>query len=228
MYPNRADSFCCSGGGGAMSMAEYAPRRLEVAKVKADQITETGARGVATACHNCVDGLSDLIKHYEINIPVKNVCEYVADAIVMPERVEVPAEPELVEVASGRTILVVDDEPDVVTFLTTFLEDQGFKTVSARDGSAGLALARKHQPDLITLDITLPGRSGVGVYSDLKKDPTLAEIPVFIITGVVEFRQLMYHRDMAAPDGYMEKPINTELLLLQIRRILGMEARVTA
>jgi len=51
---------------------------------------------------------------------------------------------------------------------------------------------------------------------------------VFIITGVVEFRQLMYHRNMAAPEGYMEKPINTEVLLMQIRRILGAEAKVAS
>jgi Fe-S oxidoreductase/CheY-like chemotaxis protein len=226
MYPNRADSFCCSGGGGAMSMSEYAPRRLEVAKVKADQIKATGARAVATACHNCVDGLSDLIKHYKINIPVKNVCEFVADALVMPRVTVAPGEIALPAVAAGRTILVIDDEPDVVTFLTTFLQDQGFRTLAARDGAEGLRMAQQHKPDLITLDITMPGKSGVAVYADLRKDPALGDTPVFIITGVVEFRQLMYHRNMVAPDGYMEKPINPDVLLMQIRRILSAEPAV--
>ncbi len=221
MTPNRADSFCCSGGGGAMSMSEYAPRRLQVARVKADQIKATGARAVATACHNCVDGLSDLIKHYQINIPVKNVCEFVADALVLPQRAALAPAAAPAAATDGRTILVIDDDPDVVVFLTTFLADQGFQTLSARDGAEGLNLARRRRPDLITLDITMPGRSGVAVYADLRRDPLTSAIPVFIITGVVEFRQLMYHRSMAAPDGYMEKPVDTGLLLMQIRRILG-------
>jgi Fe-S oxidoreductase len=93
MVPNRTDSFCCTGGGGALSMVEYAKRRLSVSKIKADQIRATGAAFVATACHNCIDGLTDVIKHndlrYEVAgknrlLPVKNVCEFVADAIVMP------------------------------------------------------------------------------------------------------------------------------------------------
>ena len=77
MTPNRQENFCCSGGGGAMSMSEYTQRRLQVAQVKADQIAATGATTVATACHNCVDGLTDLIKHYKLKVPVRNVCEYV-------------------------------------------------------------------------------------------------------------------------------------------------------
>jgi Fe-S oxidoreductase len=84
MRPNREENFCCSGGGGALSMSEYTPRRLEVAIVKADQIRATGAATVATACHNCIDGLTDLIKHYKLNMPVRNVCEFVADALVTP------------------------------------------------------------------------------------------------------------------------------------------------
>jgi Fe-S oxidoreductase len=92
MTPNRLESYCCTGGGGAMSMSEYAKRRLSVSKVKADQIRATGASEVATACHNCVDGLTDLIKEHDLRapqqdgkerlLPVKNVCEFVADALV--------------------------------------------------------------------------------------------------------------------------------------------------
>ena len=57
MYPNRTENFCCTGGGGAMSMSEYTPRRLESAAIKAKQIADTGAKVVVTSCHNCVDGL---------------------------------------------------------------------------------------------------------------------------------------------------------------------------
>lgn len=219
MYPNRADNFCCSGGGGAMSMSEYAPRRLEVAKIKAEQIRATGAAAVATACHNCVDGLSDLIKRYKINVPVKNVCEFIAKSCVIPaERVKVvvPVPAEL----KGRRVLVVDDEPDVVRYLSTFLADQGFSVSTAQDGNEALAKARRERPDLITLDITMPGKSGVDVFTALRRDPLLRGVPVFIITGVVDFRRLMYYREVQPPEGYMEKPIDPDVLLMTIRRLL--------
>jgi len=68
MYPNRAENFCCTGGGGAMSMSEYTPKRLKSAVVKANQLKDTGTSVVVTSCHNCVDGLTDLIKHYELGM----------------------------------------------------------------------------------------------------------------------------------------------------------------
>lgn len=217
MVPNRADSFCCTGGGGAMSMSEYAARRLEVAKIKADQIRATGAAVVATACHNCVDGLTDLIRRYKLNIPVKTVGELVANACVVPLEKKVVAIP--VEL-KGRRILVVDDEPDVVRYLSAFLTDQGFAVSTAQDGGEALAKARREMPDLITLDISMPGKSGVDVFTSFRRDPQLRHIPVFIITGVVDFRRLMYYREVQPPEGYMEKPIEPDVLLMTVRRLL--------
>ena len=224
MTPNRAESFCCSGGGGAMSMAEYAPRRLEVAKVKADQIKATGAKNVATACHNCEDGLSDLVKHYKLGTPVKNVCEFVAEAIVIEKKVERKA-PVVPEELAGKTILVVDDEPHVVTFLTTFFQDHGFKTLEAGDGVEGMEMARKHKPDLITLDISMPEKSGVAVYTEMREDPALADIPILVVTAVVDMRKLLWTRKTEPPEGFIEKPIDNDVLLQQVRRILGAEAK---
>jgi Fe-S oxidoreductase/CheY-like chemotaxis protein len=221
MYPNRAESYCCTGGGGAMSMAEYAPRRLEVAKIKADQIKATGAKVVTTACHNCVDGLSDLIKRYKINIPVKNVCELVASACVVPEekKVILPIPPHM----RGKRILVVDDEPDVARYLSAFLSDQGFVVSTAQDGVEALAKVRAEPPDLITLDVSMPGKSGVDVFTTLRREPALRGIPVFIITGVVDFRRLMYYREVQPPEGYMEKPIDPDVLVMTIRRLLEIK-----
>jgi Fe-S oxidoreductase/CheY-like chemotaxis protein len=224
MYPNRADSFCCSGGGGAMSMSEYAPRRLEVAKIKADQIQETGAKAVATACHNCEDGLTDLIKHYKLGVPVKNVCEFVADAIVIEKKIE-RKEPVVPTELTGKTILVVDDEPHVVAFLTTLLSDHGYQTLAAGDGNEGMALAREHKPDLITLDISMPEKSGVAVYNEMRADPELATIPILVVTAVVDMRKLLWSRKTDPPEGFIEKPIDNDVLLGQVRRILGAEAK---
>jgi len=94
MYPNRSENYCCTGGGGAMSMSEYTPQRLKSGKVKADQLAATGAKMVVTSCHNCVDGLSDLIRHYKLGMEVTQLVNLVSKAIVVPERA---SEPEAVE-----------------------------------------------------------------------------------------------------------------------------------
>ncbi|MBN2539824.1 MAG: (Fe-S)-binding protein [Deltaproteobacteria bacterium] len=86
MHPNRADNFCCTGGGGALSMVEYKPLRMEVAKIKADQLTATGAKVVCTICHNCIDGLTDVIKHYKLDMKVVQILELVENALVLPEK----------------------------------------------------------------------------------------------------------------------------------------------
>lgn len=83
MTPNGAENFCCTGGGGLLSMAEYRPLRLEVAKIKAEQLRASGARLVCTICHNCVDGLSDLIKHYKLPMRVVQILELTANALII-------------------------------------------------------------------------------------------------------------------------------------------------
>ncbi len=83
MHPNRTENFCCTGGSGLLSMAEYRPLRLEVARIKADQLKATGAKQVCTICHNCVDGLADVIKHYKLEMKVVQVLELVERALVV-------------------------------------------------------------------------------------------------------------------------------------------------
>jgi len=82
MDPNRTENYCCTGGGGLLSMAEYRPLRLEVAKIKAEQLKATGAKQVCTMCHNCIDGLTDVIKHYKLDMRVVQVMDLVERALV--------------------------------------------------------------------------------------------------------------------------------------------------
>jgi len=82
MHPNRAENYCCTGGGGLLSMAEYKPLRMEVAKIKVDQLKAAGAKLVCTMCHNCVDGLTDIIKHYRLDLKVVQILELVEKAMV--------------------------------------------------------------------------------------------------------------------------------------------------
>ena len=85
MRPNRADNFCCGGGGGQLAMSQHRDRRVEVGAVKADQIRQTGAKVVATPCHNCIDQLQELNQVYGLGVEVRTVAEVVADAVVLRE-----------------------------------------------------------------------------------------------------------------------------------------------
>jgi Fe-S oxidoreductase/CheY-like chemotaxis protein len=228
MIPNRAENFCCTGGGGAMSMSEYTPRRLKSAKVKADQIAATGAKIVVTSCHNCVDGLNDLIKHYKLGCEVKQLVDLVADALVIEKcavkkKAKVDEMPKPALPLEGRRILVVDDEADIRTFLRTVLEDAGAEVYEAADGDQAIAMARKHKPDLITLDLSMEHKDGIEAFAELRSENGLASIPVCVVTGHPEFREVIYSRAVPPPEGYMDKPIKEEQLVENVRRILGLQ-----
>ncbi len=85
MYPNREKNYCCGGGGGQLAMTRFAERRLAAGRIKADQIKATGAEVVATPCHNCIDQLMELNKHYQLNVEIKTVSEIVANALVIQD-----------------------------------------------------------------------------------------------------------------------------------------------
>jgi Fe-S oxidoreductase len=86
MTPNREHNYCCGGGGGMLSMTEFAQRRMAAAQVKAEQIQATQAKIIATSCHNCLDQLAEVSRKYKLGAPVKNLCELVADAIVWQKK----------------------------------------------------------------------------------------------------------------------------------------------
>ena len=97
------------------------------------------------------------------------------------------------------------------------------KTIGARDGTEGLQKAKKEKPDLITLDISMPEKSGVKALRELKEDPVTGQIPVVIVTGLSDdFRQYIHHRrQVSPPAGYISKPIEKNELLDTIRKILS-------
>jgi Fe-S oxidoreductase len=226
MYPNRAENFCCTGGGGAMSMSEYTPQRLKSGIIKADQLKATGMKVVVTSCHNCVDGLSDVIRHYKLGMKVTQLVNLTANALVIPAKVVVPIEaliPVVTLPLKGFKILVVDDEPDILTFLATVLEDQGATVIQAADGEQALALTIIEKPDLMTLDLSMPGKNGGYVFEEIRNNPEIASTKVCIITGKPELRRLIYERPVAPPEGYLDKPVNEETLLTNIRMILELK-----
>jgi len=128
----------------------------------------------------------------------------------------------------GRRVLVVDDEEDIRTFLLAVLADAGAQVVEAADGAEALAMARRHHPDLITLDLAMPGTDGVAAFSALREAPETEEIPVCIVTGHPEFRTVIYDRPCRPPEGYMNKPVDPDELVRCVRRILGLQRRKKA
>jgi len=229
MHPNRSENFCCTGGGGAMSMTEYAPRRLASAKVKAEQLRATGAKIVVTSCHNCVDGLFDLIRHYKLDMEVKLLVNLVANALVMPARVAAVkpvAAPE--KALAGRRILVVDDEPDVRTYLRMIFKDEGAEVIEAPDANQAMRLLKTERPDLMTLDLIMPHKTGEKLYWELRKDPDFTGLPIVIVTGyarvetpAINFHKFIEEKHLPEPDGFLEKPIQPELVLDTVVNILA-------
>lgn len=122
-----------------------------------------------------------------------------------------------------KTILVVDDDPDARDFFITVLEDHGYATIPARDGNEALARLEERLPDLVTLDVTMPEKSGVGVYRRLREDDAYTAIPVIIITGVSDdFKHFISsRRQVPPPEGYLSKPIEPDELLGLVGRLLA-------
>lgn len=127
-----------------------------------------------------------------------------------------------------KRVLVVDDELDMRTFITTLLETEGFKPYSAEDGVKGLEVAREKKPALIILDIMMPRESGISMYRDVKNDPTLKDIPVIMLSALS--KKTFFHSQkvlneykgetIPEPEAYIEKPPEPEELLAAINRIL--------
>ncbi len=122
-----------------------------------------------------------------------------------------------------KTILVVDDEPDITLFISTVLEDAGYATVTAKDGVEALKLVQESRPDLISLDITMPEKSGVRFYRDIKENPEYKDIPVVMVTGVTgEFKRFISTRkQVPPPEGYLSKPIVKDEYLAVVRKLVG-------
>ena len=122
-----------------------------------------------------------------------------------------------------KTILIVDDEPDILDYIEALFQDGGYRTIVALDGAEALKKAKIEKPDLITLDITMPKESGVRMYRDLVEQEETKDIPVIIVTGVSkEFKQFIYGRkNLKPPAAYFEKPIDQEKLVVKITELIS-------
>ena len=126
------------------------------------------------------------------------------------------------EVLAKYKILVADDEPDTLDFFSTVLEDNGAQVIRARDGDEAIELIQKEKPDLVVLDLDMPGKDGGEVFEAIRRDPNLSETKVCIITGKPELRRLIYERSVPPPENYLTKPVDEKSLLLNVRKVLEL------
>lgn len=120
-----------------------------------------------------------------------------------------------------KTILIIDDEPDTLTYFSSLLEDNGYLTITAENGEEGLKRLSETTPDLITLDISMPEMSGVKYYRTLRDNENWKSIPIIIITGVSDdFKRFISSRkQVPPPEGYISKPVDEKDLLDLVREL---------
>ena len=128
-----------------------------------------------------------------------------------------------------KKILIVDDEEDILAYLTTLFTDNGYETVTAHDGKEALDVMKKQKPDLVTLDIIMPKESGVRFYREVKEDDELKNTPIIIITAMTGWgydpdgfhKFIKSRKQVPPPEGFLSKPVDRDELLKIVKAQLS-------
>ncbi len=118
-----------------------------------------------------------------------------------------------------KTLLLVEDNEDLLEILRLTFEAEGFSCLTATDGEEGLKLCRRHGPDLMVLDLMLPGLSGLEVCTEIKRDRSLSHIPVLMLTAKAEESDVVLGLSLGA-DDYVPKPARPRELVARVRNLL--------
>jgi two-component system alkaline phosphatase synthesis response regulator PhoP len=119
-----------------------------------------------------------------------------------------------------QTILIVDDEPQIVELVSDYLKQAGYRALTARDGQTALTLARHERPDLIVLDLMLPGgMDGLEVCRRLRRDPVSADVPIIMLTARTEETDRLIGLELGA-DDYVTKPFSPREVVARVRAVL--------
>jgi len=137
-----------------------------------------------------------------------------------------------------KKVLIIDDEPDARAFLKAILEDDGYETMSASDGEEGLQAARGNPPDLITLDLMMPKKSGIKFLNEIKNDEQLKGVPIVVVSGArqvtgVDMKHYLEEQPFKerkkevmgadldiTPEAFLEKPINPSELVATVKKFI--------
>ena len=127
----------------------------------------------------------------------------------------------------AQRILVVDDDKKIVRLIRSYLEQAGFRVLTAEDGETALHSIRSERPDLVVLDLMLPGRDGWDVTRIVRGDKDLAGIPIIMLTARVEDTDKIVGLELGA-DDYVPKPFNPRELVARVRAVLRRAAGAPA
>ncbi|MGH7255256.1 MAG: response regulator transcription factor, partial [Nitrospirales bacterium] len=116
-------------------------------------------------------------------------------------------------------IVVIEDREDVVRVLKTYLEPEGFQVVAAATGEEGLRLVTREKPDVLILDLVLPGLDGLEVCRRLRRDPETAQLPILILSGKGEATDRVTGLEVGA-DDYVAKPFNATEMVSRVKALL--------
>ncbi len=140
---------------------------------------------------------------------------------------------------SDKMVLVIDDDPDICTYVSEVLQDNDYRTATAGDGAEGLARVREARPDLIILDLMMPKKSGVRFLNEVRQDPALSGIPIIVLSGAtrvtgVDMRHYLQEQPFKerkekvlgtasdiTPDAYLDKPVDPAILIGTVKKLLG-------
>ncbi len=127
-----------------------------------------------------------------------------------------------------KVILIVDDEADMRFFLSTLAKTSGYEPVLAKNGKEGMQKALERKPDLLILDVMMPGEGGIQMYRQIRTEPNLKQMPIIMLSAIA--KKTFYHylsmlnlkteQAIASPEAYIEKPPDTEELITLIKSIL--------
>lgn len=118
-----------------------------------------------------------------------------------------------------KTILIIEDEPDIRDLLEFHLKKEGYNVLTSSDGEIGLKVARKQHPNLILLDLLLPGIKGLDVCRILKSDVNTSKINIIMVTALGQEENIVKGLETGA-DDYVSKPFNMSILLARISAVL--------
>ena len=123
-------------------------------------------------------------------------------------------------------VLVVDDDPDILDYFTSFLEDHEFAVRTASNAVRALSVLEECRPDIVLIDVLMPGRSGLDLLVKLRRDSRWRDVPLVVVTGNDQILEddcqsyLGSHQDVRGPDGVLSKPIDRNALLAVLDKLL--------
>jgi CheY-like chemotaxis protein len=152
----------------------------------------------------------------------------------MPEAADAPARPgKAPRRPEDITVLIVDDEVDVANYFASVLAEADINVVTANDGDEAIEVLQRQVPDLVSLDLVMPRKSGIRVLMELRKNPAWRRIPVIIVTAHARdpeiqrnLSEVLADSTMVGPSLYLDKPVTPHSYLRNVCNVLGVEMSV--